>query len=111
MLLAQAKIALALNRYKRDRGGYPEKLNALVPAYLPEVPVDVFSGNEMLYFRTNGSYVLYCAGHDGKDHLAHYRTGEVGDQEPSADEVRLPPREGLIWGRWRGPSRTSAVSK
>lgn len=109
--LAQAKIALALNRHKRDHGSYPEKLNALVPAYLPEVPTDVFSGNEMLYFRTNGSYVLYCAGHDGKDHLAHYRRGDIEDQEPSADEVRLPFSEGLIWGRWIGPSRTTAALK
>jgi hypothetical protein len=105
--LAQTKIALALNRHKRDNGGYPDDLNALVPAYLPEVPVDVFSGNEMLYFRTNGSYVLYSAGWDGKDHLPHYRTGEVGEREPSADEVRLPPPDGLIWGRWRAFPRAS----
>ena len=105
--LSQAKIALALNQHKRDNEGYPDDLNALVPAYLPEVPVDVFSGNEMLYFTTNGSYVLYCAGHDGKDHLAHYRTGDIGDQEPSADEVRLPLDDGLIWGRWRAFPRAS----
>jgi len=109
--LAQAKIALALNRHKRDHASYPETLNALVPTYLPEVPIDVFSGNEMLYFRTNGSYMLYSTGWDGKDYLADYKTEEAGKMQELADEVRLPPPDGLIWGRRRGPSRTAAASK
>jgi hypothetical protein len=47
----------ALSRYYDDHGGYPESLEALVPAYLAEVPLNV---NEMpvLYGLTEQSYTL-----------------------------------------------------
>jgi hypothetical protein len=109
--LAQAKIAFALNRYNRDRGSYPEKLSALVPAYLPEVPTDMFSGNEMPYFLADGSYVLYSTGWDGKDYLADYRASPLGREEVPPDELKLPPPEGYIWGHELGKPVTTATSR
>ncbi len=110
VLLDQAKIALALNRRKRGHGSYPEALGALVPAYLPEVPIDMFSANEMPYFRADSSYVLYSTGWDGKDYLADYRAGEPGQQNVPPDELKLPPPEGYIWGHELGKPRTPPAS-
>jgi len=38
---------IALELYRQERGGYPESLNALVPRYLSEVPVDHITGAPM----------------------------------------------------------------
>ncbi|MBW3624833.1 MAG: hypothetical protein KY468_15630 [Armatimonadetes bacterium] len=60
--------ALALRAYRLERGEYPESLSALVPAYLTRVPNDPFAPKTPLrYRRTDGSYLLYSVGPDGKD--------------------------------------------
>src|SRR5690349_19966834 len=45
--LAVARMGLALEQYRRERGGDPETLQALVPDFLPELPVDMFSGKPL----------------------------------------------------------------
>ena len=64
-----ARIALALTRYKRDTGAYPETLEALVPTYLAEIPEDPFSGNRMPYRVGPEGYLLSSTGWNGKDDL------------------------------------------
>lgn len=59
--------ALALYLYEREHGAYPSQLEFLVPAFIPVVPTDVFSG-EVLRYRPQGEgYVLYSVGPDGED--------------------------------------------
>jgi hypothetical protein len=59
--------ALALYLYEREHGAYPSQLEFLVPAFMPVVPADVFSG-EVLHYRPQGEgYVLYSVGPDGED--------------------------------------------
>ncbi len=74
-----AKIREALGRYAADHGGrYPEKLQGLVPGYLPSIPVclkagahgmDSYSGNyRCLNDEAGGSkssYTLYCSSCSG----------------------------------------------
>ncbi len=61
--LDQARIACALERYRLEKGAYPEALAALAPAYLPDVPVDVTTGQPLCY-RSKGKegYTLYGLG-------------------------------------------------
>ena len=43
------RAAVAIERYRRDHGAPPPSLAALVPDYLPAVPVDAFSGEPLPY--------------------------------------------------------------
>ena len=55
-------IVVALELCRRDRGEYPETLNALVPQYLPELPKNPYDGQDFTYNRTDGAYLLHCVG-------------------------------------------------
>ena len=66
--LAQLRTSLALERSFIANKAYPEKLSALVPAYLSEEPRDVIKGGPMKYQRTpDGRYLLYSLGWNGVD--------------------------------------------
>jgi hypothetical protein len=77
------RVALAIERYRRDHDdALPTSLDALVPAYLTDVPLDPFNDGPLLYRSTPSGYVVYSVGANGTD--------DGGD-------VRVPPQE-------RGPS-------
>jgi hypothetical protein len=64
----QTRLAIALERFRRAHGGFPEKLEELVPKYIDAVPLDSHAESPMIYRRTEpGSYLLYGVGEDGKD--------------------------------------------
>ncbi|MEZ0373901.1 MAG: hypothetical protein ACAI44_32720 [Candidatus Sericytochromatia bacterium] len=59
---------LALQAYYRDQGHYPPALQALVPALLPQLPLDPFTGKAFVYKRLNDKdFRLYSIGGDGVD--------------------------------------------
>ena len=58
---------LALRSYCVENGEPPERLADLVPDYLPEVPLDPFSGKPLVYRREATGHVLYSVGLDGQD--------------------------------------------
>ncbi|HNQ72044.1 MAG TPA: hypothetical protein PKN95_00375 [Verrucomicrobiota bacterium] len=59
--------AIALKRYSLRHGNYPAKLDALVPEFLPAVPVDYMDGNPIKYrLNGDGSFTLYSVGEDGR---------------------------------------------
>ncbi len=61
-------VALALRAYKLEHGAYPEKLDALVPNYLQEIPTDPFgSGEPLRYKKQATNYKLWSIGSDKKD--------------------------------------------
>jgi hypothetical protein len=62
-----AETVLALRVWREERGNYPSSLGDLVPAYLPQVPIDVFSGKPLVYRAANGGYLLYSVGINAKD--------------------------------------------
>lgn len=62
------RIAIHLERYRKQEGRYPEQLKALVPALLPEIPTD--QGNDERYryrLLPDGSPMLYGIGLNGID--------------------------------------------
>ncbi len=57
----------AINHYRRDHGRYPDRLEALVPAYLPRVPIDYAVRQPMRYRVMDEDYLLYSVGLNGID--------------------------------------------
>jgi hypothetical protein len=55
------RIAIALELYRRDRESYPDKLDSLVPDYLPELPKSPYDGRDFEYHREGNDYALSCA--------------------------------------------------
>lgn len=60
-------VGIALELYRRRNGGYPASLDALVPTYLPAVPVDRIAGGPVRYKIKNGKPAVYSVGIDGVD--------------------------------------------
>ena len=69
-----AQAVLAVERYRRDRGVLPVSLAALVPAYISAVPMDPFSGKDLLFRADKTGFRVYAAGANGAD--------DGGDVEP-----------------------------
>jgi hypothetical protein len=64
---ALVQLAAALAVYRAENGAYPEKLDALVPGVLPQLPADLFHGKPYIYQRDGEGYLLYSAGPNGDD--------------------------------------------
>ena len=60
---------IAIIRYNKDTGDYPENLKRLVSAgYLKELPIDSFSDNKpFVYKKTDDSFLLYSIGRNFTD--------------------------------------------
>ena len=54
-----AEMAIYLKQLKKKTGSYPEKLDAIVPEYIQELPVDPFTGAPYLYRKESEGFVLY----------------------------------------------------
>jgi hypothetical protein len=63
-----AALQLALRLYAHDHEGrFPAELTALVPAYLPAVPLDPMTTGQMLRYRSGSDPIIYSVGKDGVD--------------------------------------------
>lgn len=65
-----ALIVLALESFRRARGQWPDSLAQLVPAYLPSLPLDPFTGKPLRYrppASASDLPLLYSVGVDGVD--------------------------------------------
>jgi hypothetical protein len=63
-----AKLACALERYRRANGTYPKELEALVPHFVERLPHDIISGGTLKYRQTAPEgFVLYSVGFDERD--------------------------------------------
>jgi hypothetical protein len=77
-------VAFALAAYQRNHGRYPMKLEALVPAYLADIPLDLFSDQALLYRPLESGCLLYSVGPNGKD-----EGGRARQDVPSGDDIRI----------------------
>ncbi len=76
ILMEQAKLAVALERFRIATGSYPENLEALNTT----IPLDPFTEKPMAYRKEGDSYLLYSIGSNGIDEgglLKHHR--DLGD--------------------------------
>jgi hypothetical protein len=75
--------AIALRRHELRHGRAAPSLEALVPEFLPEVPVDLMDGQPLRYRPAgDGTFLLYSVGTD--------ETDDGGSAEPSGDKRDLP---------------------
>ncbi|MCY2926533.1 MAG: hypothetical protein NT031_14055 [Planctomycetota bacterium] len=78
-------LAVAACRYHHARGAGPETLAALVPAYLPAVPADPFTGKPLLLAHApDGRPILYSVGRDMTDD-----GGKPFDRQTEKGDIRL----------------------
>src|SRR5262249_33615509 len=93
-----AIVALAVERYRREHGRWPDKLDQLVPKLLSKVPVDPYDQKPLRYRRLHDGVVIYSVGADGKDD-----GGKVDRQKytsPGTDlgfRLWLPPWDDVNW--------------
>ena len=63
--LLAARAAIAVERYKLAQGVMPVALADLVPAYLPEVPMDPFNGEPLRFATSDVAYAIFSVDDDG----------------------------------------------
>jgi hypothetical protein len=64
--LRQADLAIALERYRQRQGDLPERLQALIPEFLAEIPADPVDGAPIRYLRdSNDSHRLLSRAENG----------------------------------------------
>lgn len=78
-----AQVGAALERYRADKGAYPDTLDALVPAYLTRIPDDPYAGAPPRY-ASEPSRRLWSVGPDRKDDDGEETLDLVYVVEPSA---------------------------
>ena len=87
-----AVTALAIKRYQLRHAKAPDRLEALVPEFLPAVPPDWFAAAPLHYrSEPGGSFLLYSVGPDGEDNGGDATPSVVG-AEPSFARGR-----DLVW--------------
>lgn len=64
------RVMLALRLHELEHGSLPSTLDALVPAYLDAVPIDVYGGKSMAW--NPGAQTVYSVGKNGQDDGGHY---------------------------------------
>ncbi len=76
-----ADAAIGIERFRRKHGKLPEKLDELVPEFLPQVPIDPFDGQPLRYVVDGDGCRVYSVGENGTDE------GGEGDLEGDPDIV------------------------
>ena len=66
-LMLSSRAGLACRLFKGQTGRYPDRLEELVPALLPELPVDPFTGKPLVYRREGDGFIVYSLGSNQKD--------------------------------------------
>ncbi len=79
-----AIVSLALERYRREHGRWPDKLEQFVPKLLTKVPVDPYDQKPLRYRQLDDGVVIYSVGADGKDD-----GGKIDRQKPNSPGTDL----------------------
>ena len=62
-----AFVAVAAARYAQAHGAAPLRIDDLIPSYLPQAPIDPFTGKSVVLAREPDGYRVSSAGRDGSD--------------------------------------------
>jgi hypothetical protein len=77
---ASLELGIALHRHRLATGAFPKDLQSLVPAYLPELPVDPITGGPLHYrLDDRGNPVVYSVGGDRVDDGGYAPVGPDGE--------------------------------
>ena len=94
--------AIALKRHKLRHGNFPADLAALVPEFLPVIPLDPVNA-QPLHYKPNadGTFLLYSVGEDAEDN--------GGDAMPAGDKTKSNSwQRGRDWV-WPQPANAQEV--
>lgn len=95
--------AIALCRFERQRGSSPVDLSALVPEFLPAVPLDPMDGQPLRYLKAKGGRLVpYSIGDDGVD-----GGGNSGPGDAPAEGAGPPNYYWMRCPDWVWPSPAS----
>jgi hypothetical protein len=68
-MLNLSQVICALERYRIDKGSYPEFLLSLTPKYITKLPHDLVTGTALIYrLGSPDQFTLYSTGWDAKNH-------------------------------------------
>jgi hypothetical protein len=85
---------LAILRYSKDKGSFPEDLEQLISAgYLKQPPDDVFSVKLLVYRKTDDDFILYSIGPNFTDEGGEYNRdskGRIKNWQDNADAIFWP---------------------
>ena len=85
---------LAILRYSKDKGSYPEDLEQLISAgYLKQLPIDHFVDKPLSYKKTEDNFILYSVGPNGTDEGGEYSRdskGRIKNWQNNGDMVFWP---------------------
>ncbi|MBK8914992.1 MAG: hypothetical protein IPM64_10400 [Phycisphaerales bacterium] len=87
---AAVELVLALQIYQAKEKSIPSDAAALVPAILPALPIDPFSGKPLVYSQSAKPFVVYSVGPDGKDDEGE----DNGWRRDPGDFLLWPPLSG-----------------
>ena len=88
----EALVVCALERHRMARGQYPERLAALAPRFIDQLPHDIIGGQPLKYRRTNdGQFVLYSIGWNAADD-----GGTTASTDSNAPRANLDERD-WVW--------------
>jgi hypothetical protein len=66
-LVLTARTGLACRVFEVQNGRFPDNLAELVPAIIPEVPIDPFTGEPLMYLKEGEGFVVYSLGSNQRD--------------------------------------------
>ena len=91
---------LAILRYSKDKGSYPEDLEQLISAgYLKQLPIDHFVDKPLSYKKTEDNFILYSVGPNGTDEGGEYSRdskGRIKNWRPNGDTVFWPMPKSVV---------------
>jgi hypothetical protein len=91
---------IALELHRRHAGTYPMSLNELVPALLPSVPSDRFTGQPIRYKLVDGKPLIYSFGADLNDDDGRMPHNDWGVPQPEKAASWPLPSEKPADGDW-----------
>jgi hypothetical protein len=91
-----AQTAIAVERFRLGHGRLPRQLGELVPTYIEEIPLDLWSNSKPLSYRMwdTGEFVVYSYGRDRHDDL-----GDEGSEKDAPKDFTFAVAPPEIRGR------------
>lgn len=111
--LALTRTAAALAAWRADQPAdslpYPERLDDLVPRYLPAVPIDPFTDKPLIYERRGDGYLLASVAQNGVYDGGDDMSGDIigGEWQEQTREVDYPTSDLVV--RMPVPDRKPAA--
>jgi hypothetical protein len=96
------RTAAALAAWRADQPAdsppYPERLDDLVPRYLPAVPVDPFTDTPLIYERRGDGYLLASVGQNGVYDGGDDMSGDIvgGEWQEQTRDVDYPKSDLVV---------------